>query len=82
MFLGGCNWRKGRGAYAAAVCSVALIANAAFAHDFAVCVCFFVGGDVAGAAAAVGDDGAAGAVLGGHIFLVGLVGGRILMSYW
>ncbi len=80
-FGGGCIWRKGRGAHAAAVCPIALIANAAFAYDLAVCVGFFVGGDVAGAAAAVGDNGAAGAVLGGHIFL-GLVGGRISMSYW
>ena len=44
-------------AYASAVGAIALVAEGAFADDAAVGVGGFVRGDVAGAAAAVGDDG-------------------------
>lgn len=58
---------EGERAYTRAVCAIALIAEGAFAHDLAICVCVFIWGDVAGAAAAVGDYG-----VGGHGFLVGI----------
>ena len=65
MVVGDCGWfeegrggRKGNwGAYASAVGAIALVAERAFTHDAAVGVGGFVGSDVAGAAAAVGDDG-------------------------
>ena len=44
-------------AYTSAVGAIALVAERAFTHDAAVGVGGFVGGDVAGAAAAVGDVG-------------------------
>ncbi len=48
----------GRGkAYASAVGAIALVAEGPFTHDAAVGVGGFVGSDVAGAAAAVGDVG-------------------------
>lgn len=43
--------------YASAIRAIALIARWAFPHDLAVGVGVLVRGDVAGAAAAVGDDG-------------------------
>lgn len=48
---------EGGKAYASAVRAIALVARRTFTHDAAVGVGGFVGGDVAGAAAAVGDDG-------------------------
>ena len=52
--MGGGEGGKGK-AYASAVGAIALVAEGAFTHDAAVGVGGFVGGDVAGAAAAVGD---------------------------
>ena len=57
--------RNGGSAHARAISAVALVAERAFAHDVSVRVGFFVRGDVASAATAVGGDWVRG---GGHGF--------------